>query len=61
MMKDASHTRKQIEKQMRHTNKLARKRVSQLGDQLQQVIEEKQNALVDTVSELPLPKFNGRH
>jgi gas vesicle protein len=61
MNKDVSHTRTQLRKQINQTNKIARKRVYALGNQLYDTVEEKQSLLRNRVKGLPISLFNVRH
>ena len=53
LIEDVSLTKMQVQNQMNHTNRIARIRAYELGNQLQNAIESKQTALKDAVSELP--------
>ena len=59
LIEDASLTKMQVQNQVNHTNRIARIRAYELGNQLQNAIESKQTALKDAVSELPIPILNG--
>lgn len=56
---DVSLTKMQVQNQVSHANRVARIRAYELGNKLHNAIEEKQTALKETVSELPIPMLNG--
>ena len=56
---DMSLTKMHLQNQVNHANRLARIRAYEFGNQLQKSIEEKQTAIKDAVSELPIPILNG--
>lgn len=59
MVDDVSLTKMQLQNQINHANRVARIRAYELGNQLQNAIEDKQTALKEAVSELPIPMLNG--
>ena len=56
---DVALTKMHVQNQVNHANRVARIRAYELGNQLQHSIEDKQAALKEKVSELPIPMFNG--